>query len=155
MANWCPRDRTALSDLEVEHEDVADTLSYIRYPLVDRSGHVTIATVRPATILADVAIAVHPADERYRSLVGKEVVVPFVERRVPVIADEEVEPEFGTGALKVTPGHDPTDFEIGRAHELPELAVVGPDGRMNEEAGELAGLTQEDAGARVLAWAEE
>ena len=115
----------------------------------------TIATVRPATILADVAVAVHPDDERYRDLVGKEVIVPFVERRVPVIADERVEPEFGTGALKVTPGHDPTDFEIGRDHELPELAVIGPDGRMNDEAGELAGLTQEEAGERVLAWCEE
>ena len=117
MANWCPRDRTALSDLEVEHEDVDDTLSYIRYPLVDGSGHVTIATVRPATILADVAVAVHPGDERYRSLVGKDVIVPFVERHVPVIADAEVDPEFGTGALKVTPGHDPVDFDIGRRHD--------------------------------------
>ena len=153
IVNWCPRDLTALSDLEVEHEDADDTLVYVRYPLADGDGHVTIATVRPATILADVAVAVHPDDDRYRDLVGKEVVVPYVERRVPVIADERVEPEFGTGALKVTPGHDPTDFEIGRDHELPELAVIGPDGRMNDEAGDLAGLTQEEAGARVLAWA--
>ncbi len=128
IVNWCPRDRTALSDLEVEHEDEDDTLSYVRYPLADGSGHVTIATVRPATILADVAVAVHPDDERYRGLVGKEVIVPFVERRVPVIADERVEREFGTGALKITPGHDPTDFEIGRDHGLPELTVIGPDG---------------------------
>jgi len=155
IVNWCPRDRTALSDLEVEHEDEDDTLSYVRYPLADGSGHVTIATVRPATILADVAIAVHPGDERYRDLVGKEVVVPFVERRVPVIADERVEREFGTGALKVTPGHDPTDFEIGRDHGLPELAVIGPHGLMNDAAGELAGLTQEEAGLRVLEWAAE
>jgi valyl-tRNA synthetase len=155
IVNWCPRDRTALSDLEVEHEDADDTLSYIRYPLADGSGHVTIATVRPATILADVAVAVHPDDERYRDLVGKEVVVPFVERRVPVIADERVEREFGTGALKITPGHDPTDFEIGRDHGLPELAVIGPDGLMNDAAGELAGLTQEEAGLRVLDWASE
>jgi len=155
IVNWCPKDQTALSDLEVEHEERDDTLSYIRYPLADGSGHITIATVRPATILADVAVAVHPDDDRYRELVGKEVVVPFVERRVPVIADERVEPEFGTGALKVTPGHDPTDFDIGRDHELPELAVVGLDGRMNEEAGELAGLTQQEAGKRVLEWCEE
>src|SRR2546421_834909 len=155
IVNWCPKDQTALSDLEVEHEDEDDALSYIRYPLADGSGHITIATVRPATILADVAVAVHPDDDRYRELVGKEVIVPFVERQVPVIADERVEPEFGTGALKVTPGHDPTDFEIGRDHELPELAVVGLDGRMNEEAGELAGLTQEEAGKRVLEWCEE
>jgi valyl-tRNA synthetase len=155
IVNWCPRDRTALSDLEVEHEEIDDTLVYVRYPRVDGTGHVTIATVRPATILADVAVAVHPGDERYRDLVGAEVIVPFVERKVPVIADERVEPEFGTGALKVTPGHDPVDFEIGRDHDLPELAVIGPEGLMNEEAGELAGLTQEEAGARVLAWAEE
>src|SRR5919204_146614 len=155
IVNWCPKDQTALSDLEVEHVETDDTLSYIRYRLADGSGHVTIATVRPATILADVAVAVHPRDERYRDLVDTEVVVPFVERRVPIIADDRVEPEFGTGALKVTPGHDPADFEIGRDHDLPELAVIGPDGRMNEEAGELAGLTQEEAGARVLAWCEE
>jgi valyl-tRNA synthetase len=155
IVNWCPKDETALSDLEVEHEEADDTLFYIRYPLADGSGHVTIATVRPATILADVAVAVHPDDDRYRDLVGKEAIVPFVERRVPIIADERVQPEFGTGALKVTPGHDPTDFEIGRDHELPELAVIGPDGRMNEKAGELAGLSQEEAEKRVLAWAEE
>ena len=155
IVNWCPRDETALSDLEVEHDDVDDTLSYVRYPLADEEGHVTIATVRPATILADVAVAVHPKDDRYRDLVGKDAIVPFVERRVPIIADERVEPEFGTGALKVTPGHDPADFEIGRDHGLPELAVIGLDGRMNEAAGELAGLTQEEAGERVLAWARE
>jgi valyl-tRNA synthetase len=155
IVNWCPRDKTALSDLEVEHEDADDTLSYIQYPLADGSGHITIATVRPATILADVAVAVHPDDDRYRELVGKEVVVPFVERRVPVIADERVEREFGTGALKITPGHDPTDFEIGRDHDLPELTVIGQDGLMSEAAGELAGLTQEEAGLRVLDWAAE
>ena len=155
IVNWCPRDRTALSDLEVEHQETDDTLSYIRYPLADGSGHVTIATVRPATILADVAVAVHPEDKRYLGLVGKDAVVPFVERRVPIIADERVDPEFGTGALKVTPGHDPLDFEIGTDHELPELTVIGQDGLMNEQAGELAGLTQEEAGARVLEWARE
>jgi valyl-tRNA synthetase len=155
IVNWCPKDKTALSDLEVEHEDADDTLSYLRYPLADGSGEITIATVRPATILADVAVAVHPDDERYRELVGKEVVVPFVERRVPVIADERVDREFGTGALKITPGHDPTDFEIGRDHDLPELTVIGPDGLMSDAAGELAGLTQEEAGRRVLEWAAE
>jgi valyl-tRNA synthetase len=155
MVNWCPYHLSSLSDLELDHVDVDDELLYVRYPFADGDGHVTIATVRPATILADVAVAVHPNDERYRDLVGREVVVPFVERRVPVIADERVEPEFGTGALKVTPGHDPTDFEIGRAHGLPEPMVIGPDGLMNDEAGELAGLTQEEAGARVLAWCEE
>jgi valyl-tRNA synthetase len=155
IVNWCPHDETALSDLEVEHEEIDDTLSYVRYPFADGAGHVTIATVRPATILADVAVAVHPDDSRYRGIVGKEVIVPFVERRVPVIADDRVEPEFGTGALKVTPGHDPADFEIGRDHALPELSVIGLDGKMNADAGELAGLTQEEAGRRVLDWARE
>jgi valyl-tRNA synthetase len=155
ISNWCPRDRTALSDLELAPEEVDDTLSYVRYPLADGSGHVTVATVRPATILADTGVAVHPEDERYHGLVGKEAVVPFVERRVPIVADERVDPAFGTGALKVTPGHDAADFEIGRAHGLRELVVIGLDGRMNAEAGELEGLTQAEAGERVLAWARE
>jgi valyl-tRNA synthetase len=155
IINWCPFHLTSLSDLELAHVDVDDALSYVRYPLADGEGNITIATVRPATILADVAVAVHPEDERYKDVVGREVIVPFVERRVPVIADERVEREFGTGALKVTPGHDPMDYEIGRDHDLPELTVIGPDGRMNEQAGELAGLTQEEADERVLAWLKE
>src|SRR5947207_4440294 len=155
IINWCPFHLTSLSDLEVQHVDVDDTLTYVRYPLADGDGHITIATVRPATILADVAVAVHPEDERYKALVGREVIVPVVERRVPVIADERVERDFGTGALKVTPGHDPLDYEIGRDHGLPELTVIGPDGRMNEEAGELAGLTQEEAEQRILDWLRE
>src|SRR3954467_15001126 len=112
IINWCPYHQTSLSDLELVHVDVDDTLSTIKYPLADGSGHIASATVRPATILGDVAVAVHPDDERYRELVGKEAIVPFVERSVPIIADERVEPEFGTGALKITPGHDPTDFAI-------------------------------------------
>jgi valyl-tRNA synthetase len=155
IINWCPYHETSLSDLELENVDVDDTLTTIRYPLADGSGYVAIATVRPATILADVAVAVHPEDERYRELVGREVVVPFVERRVPVIADERVDIEFGTGALKVTPGHDPLDFEIGRDHGFAELTVIGPDGRMNDAAGELAGLTQEEAAQRILDWVRE
>jgi len=155
MVNWCPRCATAISDLEVAHEDVDDTLSYVRYPLAGGDGHVTVATVRPATILADVAVAVHPDDERYRDIVGREVIVPVVERRVPVVADERVEPGFGTGALKITPGHDPVDFEIGRAHGLAEPMVVGLDGRMNGEVEGFEGSTQEEAGERILAWARE
>ena len=155
IINWCPFHQSALSDLELVHVDLDDELVYVRYPLADGTGHVTVATARPATILADVGVAVHPGDERYRDLVGKQVVVPVVERLVPVIADERVDPGFGTGALKVTPGHDPLDFEIGRDHGLPEPMVIGPDGRMNEEAGDLAGLGQEEAGARVLAWLDE
>src|SRR5215471_3260920 len=155
IINWCPHHETSLSDLELEDVDVDDMLTTIRYPLADGSGHIAIATVRPATILADVAVAVHPGDERYRDLVGREVVVPFVERRVPVIADERVEMEFGTGALKVTPGHDPLDFAIGRNHGLPELTVIGPDGRMNDAADDLAGLTQDEAARRILDWSRE
>ena len=155
IVNWCPFHETAISDLEVEHVDMDDTLTHARYPFADGSGQITIATVRPATILADVAVAVHPDDERYRDAIGKEVLVPYVERRVPVIADARVEPEFGTGALKITPGHDPTDFEIGRDHELEILTVIGSDGRMNEHAGDLAGKTQQEADEAVLAWLKE
>jgi valyl-tRNA synthetase len=155
IINWCPFHETSLSDLELVHVEVDDALSYLTYPFADGEGGVTIATARPATIPGDVAVAVHPDDERYRDAVGREVVVPYVERRVRVIADDEVDPEFGTGALKVTPGHDPLDFEIGRRHELPEPTVIGADGRMNDDAGDLAGLTQEEAGDRILAWAKE
>ena len=139
IVNWCPFHQTSLSDLELAHVDVDDALTYVRYPLADGDGHITIATARVATIPADVAVAVHPDDERYRALIGREVVVPWVERRVPVIADERVEVDFGTGALKVTPGHDPKDYEIGRDHDLPELAVIGPDGRMNDQTEGLGG----------------
>jgi valyl-tRNA synthetase len=155
IVNWCPFHLTSLSDLEVAHVEVDDALTYVRYPFADGDGHITIATVRPATILADVAVAVHPDDARYDGAVGREVIVPFVERRVPVIADERVEIDFGTGALKITPGHDPKDYEIGRDHDLPELTVIGPDGRMNEAAGELEGLTQDEADERILAWLRE
>ena len=152
IVNWCPFHLTSLSDLELEHADVDDALTYARYPLADGDGHVTIATVRPATILADVAVAVHPDDGRYRDLVGRDVIVPWVERRVPIIADERVEIDFGTGALKITPGHDPKDYDIGRDHGLSELTVIGADGRMNEDAGDLAGLTQEEAETRIVEW---
>ncbi len=156
IVNWCSDCRTSISDLEVEHIDVDDALTYARYPFADGDGHVTVATVRPATILADVAVAVHPEDGRYRDFVGREVVVPVVGRRVPVIADERVDPEFGTGALKITPGHDPTDFEIGRDHGLPEPSVIGFDGRMTGEIPELLiGLTEEEAGDYVVEWLRE
>jgi valyl-tRNA synthetase len=155
IINWCPFHETSLSDLELVHVDVDDALSYITYPFVDGEGGVTIATARPATIPGDIAVAVHPGDERYTGAVGREVIVPYVERHVPVIADDEVDPEFGTGALKVTPAHDPLDFAIGRRHELPEPMVIAPDGRMNEEAGDLAGLTQDEAGERIIAWSKE
>ena len=155
IINWCPFHQTSLSDLELVHVEIDDALTTIRYPLADSSGHIAIATARPATIPADVAVAVHPEDARYRDLVGKDAVVPYVERRVPIIADDRVDPEFGTGALKVTPGHDPLDFEIGRDHGLPEPMVIGPDGRMNDTVPELAGQTQDEASERILAWSRE
>jgi valyl-tRNA synthetase len=153
IVNWCPYHQTAISDLEVEHVEMDDTLTYARYPFVDGSGAITIATVRPATILADVAVAVNPDDPRYRDAIGKEVVVPVAGRHVPVIADARVEPDFGSGALKITPGHDPTDFEIGRDHDLPTLTVIGPDGRMIADG--FDGETQEEADARVVQWLKE
>ncbi len=155
IVNWCPHHRTAISDLEVEHVEMDDTLFHVRYPFADGDGvdGITIATVRPSTILADVAVAVHPDDERYRDAVGREVVVPVVERRVPVIPDQRVDPEFGTGALKITPGHDPTDFEIGAAHGLETLTVIGLDGRMIAEGFEE--LDQKAADKRIIAWLDE
>ncbi len=153
IVNWCPYHETAISDLEVEHVEKDDTLYRIVYPFADGDGALTVATVRPSTLLGDTAVAVHPDDPRYAHAVGREVIVPVVERRVPVVADARVEPEFGTGAVKVTPGHDPMDFEIGRDHELETLTVIGPDGRMVAEG--FAGLTQQEADERILAWLEE
>jgi valyl-tRNA synthetase len=146
MVNWDPGLGSAISDLEVEQRTLTDTLYSIDYPLADGSGSITVATVRPETMLADTAVAVAPGDERYASLVGSEVVLPLVGRRLPVIADDHVDPEFGTGALKITPGHDPNDFEIGRRHGLQEISVIGEDGRMTDAAGEpFAGMDVEAA----------
>src|SRR5579862_1438073 len=153
IINWCPYHRTSLSDLELVHVDIDDTLTTIRYPLVEGDGYIEIATVRPATIPADVAVAVHPDDDRYRHLVGREVIVPWVERHVPVIADDRVEMDFGTGALKITPGHDPTDLAIGRDHGLDEPMCIGPDGLVT--APGLEGLTQKEAGDKILDWLRE
>jgi len=152
MVNWDPGNRSAISDLEVEDREVTDTLYYIDYPLAEGSGSVTVATVRPETMLADVAVAVHPDDERYGRLVGEKAILPLVGRKLKIIADEYVKPEFGTGALKITPGHDPNDFEIGRRHGLPEISVIGEDGRITDEAPErFRGLTVEEAREAVLA----
>ncbi|HWH12907.1 MAG TPA: valine--tRNA ligase [Solirubrobacteraceae bacterium] len=156
MVNWDPGSRSAISDLEVEEREVTDTLFSIAYPLADGDGELVVATVRPETMLADTALAVHPDDERYARLVGREVILPLVGRRLVVIADEYVKPEFGTGALKITPGHDPNDFEIGRRHGLDELSVIGEDGRMTEAAGpRFAGLSVPDARAAVVAALDE
>ncbi len=152
MVNWDVGSRSVISDLEVENREVEDTLYAIDYPVEGEEVALTVATVRPETMLADTAVAVNPADERYRNLVGRHCVLPLVGRRLPVIADEYVDAEFGTGALKVTPGHDPNDFEIGRAHGLEEVSVIGEDGRMTADAGErFAGLTTEEAREAVLA----
>src|ERR1700710_967335 len=145
MVNWDPGSRSAISDLEVENREVEDTLFSIDYPVEGSDRVLTVATVRPETMLGDTAVAVNPDDERYRDLVGRFCVLPLVGRRLPIIADEHVDPEFGTGALKITPGHDPNDFEIGRKHGLEEIVVIGPDGRLTEEAGEFAGMTAAEA----------
>src|SRR3954470_2310022 len=156
MVNWDPGLRSAISDLEVEdREGVVDPLYSIAYPLADGGGEVVVATVRPETMLADSAVAVHPDDERFRDLVGREVILPLVGRRLPIIADAYVKTDFGTGCLKITPGHDPNDFEIGRRHGLEEISVIGEDGRMTEAAGEYAGLTVDEARVAVVAALEE
>jgi valyl-tRNA synthetase len=151
MVNWDPGLHSAISDLEIENREITDTLYGIAYPFED-GGEVVVATVRPETMLADTAVAVHPNDERYRDLVGKHATLPLVGRRLPVIADEHVDPEFGTGALKITPGHDPNDFEIGRVHQLPEISVIGEDGRITDEAPErFRGLSATEARDAVVA----
>jgi valyl-tRNA synthetase len=150
MVNWDPGSHSAISDLEVENREVEDVLYSIDYPVEGSDRVLTVATVRPETMLADTAVAVNPDDERYRDLVGQHCVLPLVGRRLPIIADEHVDVEFGTGALKITPGHDPNDFEIGRKHKLEEIGVIGPDGRMTEEAGEFAGMTAAEAQKAVV-----
>jgi valyl-tRNA synthetase len=152
MVNWDPGSHSAISDLEVENRQVEDTLYSIDYPVEGSERVLTVATVRPETMLADTAVAVNPSDERYGDLVGQFCVLPLVGRRLPIIADEHVDPEFGTGALKITPGHDPNDFEIGRKHGLEEIVAIGPDGRLTEEAGEkFAGMTAAEAQVAVVA----
>jgi valyl-tRNA synthetase len=152
MVNWDPGSHSAISDLEVENREVEDTLYSIDYPVEGSDRLLTVATVRPETMLGDTAVAVNPRDERYGDLVGQHCLLPLVGRRLPIIADEHVDPEFGTGALKITPGHDPNDFEIGRKHGLDELVVIGPDGRLTAEAGErFAGLATAEAQEAVVA----
>jgi valyl-tRNA synthetase len=155
MVNWCV-EHGALSDLEAPKEDVLGTLTEIRYPVKDSPDEfVTVATTRPETMLGDTGVAVHPEDERYAHLVGKTVILPLMNREIPVVADEAVEKEFGTGAVKVTPAHDPADFEIGRRHNLPQVVVIGLDGTMTAEAGRFAGLERFEARKQVVAALEE
>ncbi len=140
IINWCPRCHTALSDVEVEHEETAGHLYHIRYPLIGEAGSLTVATTRPETMLGDTALAVNPEDERYRALVDKKARLPILERELTIIADDYVDRTFGTGVLKITPAHDPNDFEVGLRHNLPQVNVMDQDARMNEAAGPYTGL---------------
>ena len=150
IVNWCPWHETAISDLEVKHEDVAGKLWEVRYPVIGTSESITVATTRPETILGDTAIAVNAKDERYTHLHGKKVLVPLMNREIPIITDELAQPEFGTGAVKVTPAHDPNDFEAGKRHNLPQINVMDEHAHMNQNAGAYAGLDRFAARKRVL-----
>jgi len=150
LVNWCPRCGTAISDLEVAHKDMPGTLSFVRYE-VQGGGSVTIATTRPETMLGDTAVAVHPDDERYEGIVGKTATLPLLGRELQIVADERVDPEFGTGALKITPAHDLTDFDIGRDHKLDSIQAIGQDGCITAAGGPYAGLEVEEAAKRVVA----
>ena len=150
LINWCPRCESALSDLEVDHKEVQSSLWFIRYPFADGSGSVTVATTRPETMLGDTAVAVSPDDERYQSIVGKTLRLPLIGREIKVIADAAVDPKFGTGAVKVTPGHDLNDFEIGRRHGLEQISVMDTQGRMNDNAGAYSGLQREAARTQIV-----
>ena len=140
IINWCPSCQTALSDAEVEYDEQASHLWYIRYPYANGKGEIVVATTRPETILGDTAVAVNPNDEKYKDIIGKELILPLTDRKIPVIADEYVEIGFGTGAVKITPAHDPNDFEVGKRHDLEIIQVIGNDGIMNEKAGKYKGL---------------
>jgi valyl-tRNA synthetase len=151
MINWCPRCGTALSDIEVEHEEKEATLTHIRYPLSGGDGHIVVATTRPESMLGDTAVAVHPDDERYQDLIGRKVILPLVEREIPVVADEYVDPSFGSGAVKITPAHDPNDFAISQRHGLEVIPVIGEDARMTAAAGAYAGLDRFACRKKVVA----
>ncbi|HET9950998.1 MAG TPA: valine--tRNA ligase [Candidatus Eisenbacteria bacterium] len=150
IINWCPRCRTALSDEEVNHVDTDGKLYYIQYPIKDSKKSVTVATTRPETMLGDTAVAVHPADQRYAPMHGKTLVLPFLGREIPIILDDTVDAKFGTGAVKVTPAHDPNDFEMGKRHDLPFITVMDEGAVMNENAGGFQGLSREEARTRIV-----
>ncbi|MEN6356883.1 MAG: valine--tRNA ligase, partial [Armatimonadota bacterium] len=151
VINWCPRCRTAISDIEVEYVEQRSHLWHLRYPLEDGSGYIIVATTRPETMLGDTAVAVSPGDKRYEAMVGKNVKLPLTDRLIPIVADEHVDIEFGTGAVKVTPAHDPNDFEIGMRHKLQQIVVIGPDGSMTQEAGtDYEGLDRFKARRKVV-----
>ena len=151
IINWCPHCLTSISDAEVEYEEQNGHFWHLRYPLSDGSGAVELATTRPETLLGDTAVAVHPDDERYKALVGKTVILPLMNREIPIVADRYVEPEFGTGVVKITPAHDPNDFEVGLRHGLPVINVMNEDGTMNEQGGKYKGLDRYEARKQVVA----
>ncbi|MHB8171748.1 MAG: valine--tRNA ligase [Thermincolia bacterium] len=150
IINWCPKCMTTISDIEVEHEDKEGNLWHLAYPTEDGKDQIVVATTRPETMLGDVAVAVNPEDKRYAHLIGKNLVLPLMNRLIPVIADEYVESDFGTGAVKITPAHDPNDFEIGKRHNLPQITVMTKEGTMNDEAGKYAGLARYDCRKAVV-----
>jgi valyl-tRNA synthetase len=152
IVNWCPNDQTVLSDLEVEKLPQAGKLYYLQYTIKNSDARVTVATTRPETMLGDTAVAVNPNDERYKDLVGQTILLPLTGREVPIIADEYVDPEFGTGAVKVTPAHDPNDYEMGLRHNLPQIVVIDPFAKMTTDAGpDFAGLDRYKAREKVIA----
>jgi len=151
LINWCPRCETALSDLEVDHKDAKSSLWYIRYPFADGAGSITVATTRPETMLGDTAVAVNPSDARYTALVGRALRLPLMNREIKIVADAAVDPEFGTGAVKITPAHDLNDFELGRRHNLEQISVMDSRARMNDNAGVYQGLERDAARAQIVA----
>src|SRR5437016_5335875 len=150
IVNWCPRCGTAISDLEVKHEEVQGKLYGMPYRVIGSEEYITVATTRPETMLGDTAVAVNEKDERYRHLHGKKVRLPLMDREIPIITDDLANPEFGTGAVKVTPAHDPNDYQAGLRHQLPQITVMDEHGRMNENAGAYAGLDRFEARERVV-----
>ncbi len=150
LINWCPHCKTALSDAEVEFEEKDGSFWHLRYPLADGSGYIQLATTRPETMLGDTAVAVHPDDERYKHLVGKNVVLPLVNKEIPIVADEYVEMDFGTGVVKITPAHDPNDFMVGQRHSLPIVNIMNDDGSINENGGKYAGMSGLEARGQIV-----
>ena len=155
IINWCPNCKTAISDAEVIFEEQQGSFWHLRYPLADGSGYIQLATTRPETMLGDTAVAVHPEDERYKHLVGKNVILPLVNKEIPIVADEYVEMDFGTGVVKITPAHDPNDFEVGQRHNLPVINVMNEDGSINENGGKYAGLSGMEARKQIVKDLEE
>lgn len=155
IINWCPVCQTSISDAEVEHEEQGGHFWHINYPIVGQDGFVEIATTRPETMLGDTAVAVHPEDERYKHLIGKKVLLPLVNREIPVVADSYVDKEFGTGVVKITPAHDPNDFEVGKRHNLPEINIMNDDATINENGGKYAGMDRYEARRLIVKELEE